>query len=109
MGIKLRDHINYDIDNWITEEEAEKLFIAAGYVKVDHFEGDDYLPVSPKTIKKNSSLKLDTLDVNKSATKLELNFELRSNIQSTMKIKSDFKILIKNAETIYSNNFEGAA
>ncbi|KON85659.1 hypothetical protein AF332_01570 [Sporosarcina globispora] len=109
MGIKLRDHIDYDINNWITEQEAEKLFIAAGYVKVDQFEGVDYLRVSPKDIEKNDGPNLDALHINQSGGKLELNFELKSNTQSTMNINSDFKILINNAEALYSMNFEGAA
>ncbi|WP_338779565.1 hypothetical protein [Metabacillus sp. FJAT-52054] len=109
MGIKLRNHINYDINNWITEEEAEKIFIAAGYVKVDQFEGVDYIPVSPKDIKKNDGPDLDAIHINKSGGKLELNFELKSNTQNTMNINSDFKILINNAEALYSMDFEGAA
>jgi hypothetical protein len=33
MGIKLKDHVNYDIKNWLSKKETKKLFIAAGFKK----------------------------------------------------------------------------
>lgn len=35
MRIKLKEHVDYDVENWISEEEAEKLFVAAGYGKIE--------------------------------------------------------------------------
>lgn len=40
MGINLRDYVNYDIDSWLTEEEAERIFEAAGYVKISEHKVD---------------------------------------------------------------------
>ena len=37
MGIKLKEHVDYDVENWISEEEAEKILIEAGYEKVEEW------------------------------------------------------------------------
>lgn len=38
MGINLRDHLTGDPSTWITKEEAERIFEAAGYKKRVHKE-----------------------------------------------------------------------
>ncbi len=53
MGINLRDHVK-NIDDLFTMEEAERLFIAAGYVKNDQqFDGYEKIKITNEILENN--------------------------------------------------------
>lgn len=64
MGINLRDHV-HDIDDLFTLEEAEQLFIAAGYKKKETaVEGFEKLEITSEIIRSNQQVPSNQLKFN---------------------------------------------
>lgn len=64
MGINLRDHV-HNVDDLFTLEEAEQLFIAAGYKEKDTtVEGFEKLEITSEILRSNQQMPGDQLKFN---------------------------------------------